>query len=865
MNRRNFLTATTLATLGSSLSFAFGRERFDFFSSNDIEIAHLATVSQQLESDFQQLLQWMDTNGWSNYLSQTLDVDLKLQGDALKAHLVKVLDREKLQTLRSNEASGYDDFAGMRLVQPGFPAFSLLYHTLASPRVRGFSAYPSLQQIDILENYIHALYTFAQLKKDYDILSGKDLVLAVFAYEYRPAFKTPHHQHADIVYSRTGIARIGNEPANYDTINRCFTNKPADPAKTKQVAVTPARYGLFLAKKVRSNRVDLMQTGASKPGDPYNDAKDGEKWFLQPVRKLFNGDELIKETKIDFSELHRSEKIYKLHVTKKLSITGGLIPPILDSAYLVNQDEKRNEGSSFLVISIPRPLIRHAMKGDQPLYFRVNKGNEGTRYFNSLNTQLVEDVELLEINKTNNNKAYWHSVNFYNAPRKQPLFLNVTHQKSGNSYTQLERLPNSSFDKKINAGGYDSPLFEDSICDGRVFVNTAGMDLSKLEGISASCLPAFSVVTAPDFFPQVDCFDLADYDIAPGTNKKDTNFYEGGTASLATLRMRPNPRVLDTRDLTYTAVLSKQPNTGTGISKERLREFEDPSAEKGYFVSGFLPDVSSSIFAPGWDITYSGTKDNVYLATEGLGSPFTEDMKLCSAMNGMWPAASPDASRTYQGGLEPEYRNPTAIPLLDDEIGIYAISTSGGEPSYGWDGEQGPYLEKMKGKWMVNFTDLARADVVQNTLDAALDMSKLRELTSKELINRMHCLRACVQKLPKKNFASKEKLAAMTGFTYHWLVSAEKVNWGSEDVKALGLPENLTGGKDWITNKMNAKVNGPGYLFVFVDTAKDDLNHRDWADYKRRRLPIDTLWVCQVTATQVAWKQILPKATDWQV
>ncbi len=105
----------------------------------------------------------------------------------------------------------------------------------------------------------------------------------------------------------------------------------------------------------------------------------------------------------------------------------------------------------------------------------------------------------------------------------------------------------------------------------------------------------------------------------------------------------------------------------------------------------------------------------------------------------------------------------------------------------------------------------------------------------------------------------------MTGFTYHWLVCAEKANWGNEDVKAAGLPESLAGDKDWISNKMNARVNGPGYLFVFIDTAKDDLDHRDWADYKRRRLSIDNLYVCQVTEKGIAWKEMMRGSKkEWQ-
>jgi hypothetical protein len=426
---------------------------------------------------------------------------------------------------------------------------------------------------------------------------------------------------------------------------------------------------------------------------------------------------------------------------------------------------------------------------------------------------------------------------------------------------------NGSFEDKINGGGYEAPLFEDSICDGSVTVDTSNINFSKLPNFTPTCLPAFSIVTAPDFFPQVDCFDLLAYDISQG-DSTGSNFYEGGIASLATLQFRPNPTAINTTDSTYTAVLCRHHKPIPAITPQKLVDFKNPSAEKGYFVSGFLPDVSSSIFAPGWDITYVGEKGNIYLGTEGLGSPFTEDMKLCAAMNGMWPAASPDASRTYQGGLNKDERNPTAVPLLDDEIGFHPASPRGdGMKSFGWDGEQGPYLEKVGNEWKVNFTDLRRSDVVENTLVENLDMSKLRECDSKELLSRMACLKLCIRKLPVKNFEKKIK-GPVVGFTYHWLVSAEKVNWGAEDAKAYGIPADIVGNdKSWISSKSNAKVAGPGYLFVFVDAEKDrkDNRHYDWADYKRRRLNCNNIYVCQVTETNIAWREILKGSKDWQV
>jgi hypothetical protein len=247
-------------------------------------------------------------------------------------------------------------------------------------------------------------------------------------------------------------------------------------------------------------------------------------------------------------------------------------------------------------------------------------------------------------------------------------------------------------------------------------------------------------------------------------------------------------------------------------------------------------------------------------------------MKFCAALNGMWPATSPDAARTYQGSNEPEYRNPTAVPLLDHEIGICGDGPAGkSNESWGWDGEQGPYLEKVAGKWKVNFTDLGRADAVNNALDGKIDMSQLRKLTSTELIKRMDCLKMCIQALPQKNFREEYK-GKITGYTYLWLLSAEKVNWGKEDANALNIPADLVGGnKDWIIKKENAKVNGEGYLYVFGNSAPDTNPIKDWApDLKRRRLDCRQIFVCQVTndpkaTNRIAWAEIKNEKINWLV
>jgi hypothetical protein len=888
MKRKEFLKLGAIAaTLGPSI-FSSGRSRMNLLSFLENNEKDLANVSSIVQQEFDTLVQWLDKNGWVAYLKDAIGVNLNLKGDALKTELLQELDNNLLMKLTGDLDSGFDDFAGTNLIKPGFPAFSLLYHALASPRVRpkNIRTYPELEHLDILENYIYAMAEWDHMKNVYEVKSNDDLVMAVFAYEYRPAFKTPHHEHADLVYSRTGVARVGQEDMNYDKKNRCFTNHPKDGIPVQRTAVVPARYGLFIAKRVKSNEIDLMTTGFYKPGDKFDDKNDSQRTFLQPIRKVFQNDKLFNETKLTFHEAHKSEKLAKLAEHTDLKFYNDLKPSVRHSSDLIIQDPaKTNVHSSFLVISQPKELIRIAKEGNKTLYFLVpamipgKGGYSRNRYFTSFNTQDVQDVELL-VNTRASDNGYQHIPNQYNEPRTQPLFLNITHQQDtliAAGYREVVK--DNAFEKRINDGLYQSPLFEDSICEGIVTAQITPGDES-LKGLYRDALPAFSIVTAPDFFPQVDNFDLTAFDVAPGSVVGVSSFYEGGLASLATARLTPNPKLISPNNLsdnhTYTAVLSLKRKSG--MPESQTARFKNPSLPKGYMVSGFLPDVASSVFAPGWDITYSADKPgstDVYLSTEGLGSPFVEDMKLCAASNGMWPASSPDAARTYQGSLDPWSRNPTAIPLLDNEIGFHkkspAVVSGVEKESFGWDGVQGPYLENRNGRWVVNFADMGRADVVQNALDGKVDMSKLRELTSGELISRMTCLKQTIENLPKTNFKGYRGEDRMVAFTTWWLVSAEPVNFGKENAKGWGIPKNLVGSDvKWATDKSNAKVNGKGYLFVIVDSAKMTSKNVIWDNFGRRVGYTPKIYVAQV-ADNPSGKPHLALATikagkvTWQV
>jgi hypothetical protein len=624
---------------------------------------------------------------------------------------------------------------------------------------------------------------------------------------------------------------------------------------------------LFLAKKV-TGEAGITLMGKARDGE------DITRIFLQPVRKIFKGDALLGNADINFSEYHVNEKLNSLvkafpdHFNNPIDAAGKHTfdinkPPFrVDSRNSAMLVKCIGTGSSVLIKSVPGGLVRWAKQNNRQIYYTVKK--QDAAYFAAMNTAFVGNEEVLFYNDLD--KQIEREANPYDVPRNTPMFVNAKFKKNGTTpgFIHLERNPR---------GNYLAALFEDSICDGCVTVDTKSWNSKLLpEHVLHNCLPAFSIVTAPDFFPLVDNYDLAGFDFEDNT----TNFFEGGVYSFCAERTRPNQtmqnpvtkqQAFDLHGDTFTAVFSEKKDikviSGSNYTQTSLRD---------YRASSFLPDVCSGVFAPGWDITYAndtkkpdGTyaKVDSHLSTRGLGSPFAEDMKLCAAMNGMWPAASPDAARTYQGSMDTDYRNPTAVPLMDIEIGLHADSPACKElhlfETTGWDGEQGPFLERLYNNVFVNFTDLACADYIQNALNGKMDMSVLRELTSPELRSRMACLKLCISKLPQTNFDqeiiddAKQKMVGLTGL---WLVSAEKVDDWPAGAKGLGIPQNLAGKSNTWAIKAGKGIKGAGYLYVFANTDKNKPLVADNLSGKRRVQACSKLYICQVTESNIAWTMI---------
>jgi hypothetical protein len=281
--------------------------------------------------------------GWKNLMAQH---GLHLDAADLAAELRRPLVQADGRSSIDRTISGFEDFSpnGTAAIELVDPARSLLYHALASPNVypspagsRTDDDFPTLIELDTIENYI---YSVAQRT-----LNGLgDVVVAVFAYQYRSGSTSVHGKHADMAYSRTGVARVGTTGMHYDPLRRSFWAGPAGGAPG--VAVMAARYGAFLAQRRKLTAQDAIVHPLSGPipGDENH-------FFLVPVHKLFAGSECLtgENVQLSFQEYHRSEKLRRIH---QLSPAKGGVAPL--PGFDINQPPFVRESHDLGVVPVVR-------------------------------------------------------------------------------------------------------------------------------------------------------------------------------------------------------------------------------------------------------------------------------------------------------------------------------------------------------------------------------------------------------------------------------------------------------------------------------------------------------------------------------
>jgi len=637
-------------------------------------------------------LERLEPSGWGELLAKHgLDLGASdLRGELLRE--LPAIDRE---------VPGFEDFAGegRRGIEPGRPARSLLYHALASPSVVAgadgdlFEAFPTPAEVKLAEDLVFGIAppSLEQLAARFP---GAPLAIAVFASEYRPGHETVHRRHADLCLARTGVARVGTAAPLYDARLRGFLPFVRD--DPHGFRVLPARYAAYVAVRLQGREerfgpmnFSLRERFLDAPG-PGDEARR----FWVPLHKLFAGPECLRglNLSLELEAHHLNEKLRRLH--RELQRQGhdtGVLGPELDrppfrfSEGIAELSEDRTDGPGLLVPDVHPRLVEPAERDGRPLTFQV----PASRAHGLGPSLLVESA---------------------GGFRHAPEFVHVRRLVEPDG---RERDLNDEPDvvARVSRGGYRARHFVDFTGDG--WIEALCPELASALPLS---LPAYSLVTAPDFYPSAEQRELVEWWLNRVPAATRERVWSTEPLALSDERIAANLALQDAGfradDDTITAIVSL-PVSGTPTPRPvgRARVTRHPH----------LPDGAAGVFAPGWDTSRDRTDGVAHLAAYGLGSPFPEDAKLCAALSAFWPAAAPDSGRSFSQSF------PTATPLTDEEVG-----SSGDLP---WDGVPGP--KPVTNGAALEYASFDHVDYVQSALEGLFSLALTGKVAANEFAGRV--------------------------------------------------------------------------------------------------------------------------------
>ncbi len=632
---------------------------------------------------------------------------------------------------------GFEDFVtasiqsdSARGIEPGSPAASLLYHAFASPNVvvvpeedtqigalsQPLTDFPTLEELDAIANYIYAKAnrSLTEVRQHAANLldigpDAVEMVVAVFASEYRPAPETPHQRHADFCHSRTGVSRVGTARAAYDGLLRGY--RPfQDGDSVHTIRVLPCPYTTWLA--VRSRRND------SRFGPARGQTGDNNRNFWVPVHKLFDGDECLrgKTLQISLSAHHQNKKLERLHQhLENLNLSSGFSAAERQQAPFINDQGLANwlgafQGGAGLLSPQPQPLAARATFNNKPLTFPAPT-----------------------MDRRGFSKAFSPTLSLDAPPppvRPWPEYAHVRFEVQGENVVYFGDRPDAA--AKAEAGRYQALNILDFTADGRVTAAVAGLD-------EVAAVPAYSLVAAPDFFPAVDQREVFEWWQLVRDRRAAQpswlqqliqegywDFWRAQPVPLSDERSAPNITLRDSGflgdDDTVTALVTcLQPIDAT-------RPKPDAPTTRRHAA---LPDAAAGVFAPGWDTSgdrIPGPGNRTHLSSYGLGSPFPEDAKLCAALSTFWPAVAPDTERTF---FQVDFASGTVCPLTDEENGAAPGSVS-------WDGLQGPRIVAQNSRsTTVRYPTYEHADYTLNALEGKFSIAETRQINLREYTGRI--------------------------------------------------------------------------------------------------------------------------------
>jgi hypothetical protein len=652
-----------------------------------------------LVQDVGRILKRLAPAGWRELLLKVTEGQLDIAATDLKRELTKQL------SFIDRKREGFQDFAGegTRAIEPGWPALSLLYHALASPSVirnaRGkpLKIFPNLADMDVIENYIFSLdgFSAAALKT-----RAKEMAVIVFACEYRPAKDTVHQKHADLCFSRIGVARSGTTGPLWDAPRRHF--QPLVEKNIHAFRVMPARFVVYLAARYK---------GDHKAFGPMRfQLDDTKRDFWVPVRKLFDGKECIEglNLQITLKPNHVHEKLRKFHeVLNKRGYDSGWRepdinhPPFVITEGLAQFSKDPHFGPGVLVPIPHTNLVEGASYQGNPLAFRLLKDYK--KASKGLLGTLGSSLWILP------QKNARLASEFVNVRRE---ILADGREVNLNEVAEL--------DSRVKEGGYSCRHFVDYTADGWIEARVPALASHIRRFVSA-----YSLITPPSFFPYCNQRELMDWAIKEFPDLLGKGMWAEPPRVLCDRRYAANVTLkgagFELHDDTVPAVVSmyySKPPAQRPLSADEILR---PSS---------LPDASAGVFDPGWDSSISHGEDrkSVFLENYGLGSPFLEDAKLCAAFGSFWPAVAPDSTREFQ----PLKGWPTIVPLTDEEIGM-----DGGIP---WDGVQGPQFVQYQGMKRVLYSEFDHTDYIDNIFKNQLTAFYTARINAYDYKARVHSM-----------------------------------------------------------------------------------------------------------------------------
>jgi hypothetical protein len=586
---------------------------------------------------------------------------------------------------------GFEDFhpAGAKAITAGKPADSLLYHAMASPLVvrdhRGklLGGFPTPLELETLENFIFSLS--ADSLSNLIAANGgiSKVAFAVFASEYRPAADTVDGRHADLVFSRTGVARVGTARAQYLPESRGYWPEDAD--NPSRVRVMPAKFSVWLAVKKKGNTSRVSPILDNESGQA---AEEPSRDFWIPAHKIFSGSECLSGTALTVTFRRRllNVKIQKVQESLGTSPLPGGFPYVLEDSVIADFSTDLKDGTGCLIPTVHPSLVAPAMQDGKPVTYRVTPGK-------------VQDFAAFEPGE--GYPSYVHA-----------------RTRIGANGTAEDLNEETNIIKAMKAKPYKALHYVDFTGEGWI-----AAELTGLPGNTPSVLAAYTLISAPDFFPASGQFELSEWSRSPAIPAAFRGkLWNINPTPLSEIRFPANLQLPGTpftaADNTITAVVSMGAPLGQApvwpVQPDPLR-------------ATALPDDAAGVFAPGWDVGQDSTGTTEHLAAYSLGSPFPEDAKLCAALSTFWPAVAPDIFRTFV--QVPGNVNGTVAPLTDAEIG-----QTGGLP---WDGVPGPRVVDAGGEKKVEYAAFLNADYVRLALQNRFSIRHTARLTAEDYQSRI--------------------------------------------------------------------------------------------------------------------------------